>query len=289
MSELAADGLTVRRGGRSVLQNVSFRAVSGEFIAIIGANGSGKSTLLMVLAGLSRMDAGTVRLDGADIAARPRREIARKRSYLPQNPRCEWPIPVERMVALGLTPLLPAFGALPPLLHARVTQALAECDLLAQRAQAATTLSGGELARAMLARALVGEPDILIADEPTAGLDPRHAMEGARRLRDYADRGKLVIAALHDLPLAARYATRILALDAGSIAADGTPAVTLTPALLRRIFGVESHIANTPNGLSVDYLAPTDTTPNWTETMGVIETGSRVPEQSTPAADNRKP
>ena len=107
MMGLAASALTVRRGGRAILENADFRAGAGEFVAVIGANGAGKSTLLATLAGLIAADGGTVALGGVPLGQISRRELARKRAYLPQNPRCEWPISVERLVALGLTPTLP--------------------------------------------------------------------------------------------------------------------------------------------------------------------------------------
>jgi len=255
MTKIAASDLTVHRGGRTIVQNVALRAESGEFIAIIGANGAGKSTLLALLAGLLAPDHGHIALDGRSIADLSRVEIARRRAYLPQSPRCEWPIPVERLVALGLTPTLPAFGGLSAQLQARVDDMLDQWDLLAHRAQAATTLSGGELARAMLARALVGNPDILIADEPISGLDPRHALDTVARLRDLARGGKLVIAAIHDLTLAARYATRLFALDHGRVAADGPPRDILTPDLLRTVFEVEGCVSGSGEGAFVDYRA----------------------------------
>ena len=177
MTELVACGLMLRRGGRTIIENVGFRAQSGEFVAIIGANGAGKSTLLALIAGLLGADSGRIALDDRPIATLARVVIARRRAFLPQNPRCEWPISVERLIALGLTPTLPPFGGLPARFQTRVTEMLADWDLAAQKEQAATTLSGGELARAMLARALVGNPDILIADEPISGLDPRHALD----------------------------------------------------------------------------------------------------------------
>ena len=113
MSVLDAGAISVRRGRRIILDKVSLRAVSGEFIAVIGANGAGKSTLLSVLGGLLEADAGTVTLDGTSIHSLSGMKLAQRRAYLPQNPRCEWPISVERLVALGLTPALPAFGGLP--------------------------------------------------------------------------------------------------------------------------------------------------------------------------------
>jgi iron complex transport system ATP-binding protein len=255
VSRLAAQHVTVRRDGRAILDDVSFKTPDAGFVALIGANGAGKSTLLSVLAGLIRADAGSASLDGTPLPRIDRRELARRRAYLPQNPRAEWPIAVERLVALGLTPHLPAFGGLPGGLEPRLTQALAACDLADRRLQAATTLSGGELGRAMLARALIGDPQLLIVDEPTAGLDPRHTLDTMARLRDLADRGKLVIAALHDVTLAARHSTHLMALKGGRLEAFGPTSEVLSPDLLRRIFDVEARISGAGGEAIVDYVA----------------------------------
>lgn len=256
MSVLDASMLCVRRGTRAILDDVSLHAESGDFVAVIGANGAGKSTLLSVLAGLLKPDSGSVMLEGVSLRTFPDMQLARRRAYLPQNPRCEWPISVERLVALGLTPTLPALGSLPASFSPKITQALQACDLLDHREQAATTLSGGELARAMLARALVAEPDVLIVDEPTAGLDPKHALDTARRLQLLAKSGKLVIASLHDLTLAGRFASRIFALSNGRVAGDGATLSTLTPALIRAAFEVDACVCGTPGSVYVDYVLP---------------------------------
>jgi iron complex transport system ATP-binding protein len=257
MSVLDAAKICVRRGSRAILNDVSLHAESGDFVAIIGANGAGKSTLLSVLAGLLRPDSGIVTLDGVSIRALSGMQLAHRRAYLPQNPRCEWPISVERLVALGLTPTLPALGGLPASFGPKITRALQACDLLDHREQPATTLSGGELARAMLARALVADPDVLIIDEPIAGLDPKHALDTARRLQSLAKGGKLVIASIHDLTLAGRYASRIFALSNGQVAGDGATQATLTPALIRSAFEVEACVSGTPGSVYVDYtLSP---------------------------------
>jgi len=256
MSILDASQVCVRRGGRTILENVSMHAESGDFIAVIGANGAGKSTLLSILAGLLNPDSGGVLLDGVSIHALSGMNLARRRAYLPQNPRCEWPISVERLVALGLTPTLPAFGGLPVGFAAQITQALQICDLLEHRQQPATTLSGGELARAMLARALVANPDVLIVDEPIAGLDPKHALEIAWRLQGLAKSGKLVIASLHDLTLAGRYASRIFALSNGRVEGDGSTESTLTPVLIRSAFDVDACVSGARGSFYVDYAGP---------------------------------
>jgi iron complex transport system ATP-binding protein len=230
------------------------RAQSGDFVAIIGPNGAGKSTLLSVLAGLLEPDHGSVALDGDLIRSLSRRKLATRRAYLPQNPRCEWPISVERLVALGLTPILPAFGGLPAGFAPAITSALQACDLLERRDQAVTTLSGGELARAMLARALVGDPDVLIVDEPIAGLDPKHSLDTACRLQRFARSGKLVIASMHDLTLAVRYTNRVFALENGQVRGDGATTSTLTPDLIRSVFDVAACVSGAAEQRYVDYF-----------------------------------
>jgi iron complex transport system ATP-binding protein len=150
---------------------------------------------------------------------------------------------------------LPAFGRMPGSFTSQIDAALEACDLLQHRLQPATTLSGGELTRAMLARALVADPDVLIVDEPIAGLDPRHALDTAARLRDLAAAGKLVIASIHDLTLAGRFASRILALKGGSVQGDGPTTVTLTPELIRRTFEVQASVSGLGSDMLVDYRA----------------------------------
>ncbi len=253
MTTLTAQSVTVRRGARAILDHIRLTAAVGEFVAVIGPNGAGKSTLLAVLAGLLEPTEGRVDLDGEDLYRIPSKRLASRRAYLPQNPRCEWPISVERLVALGLTPILPAIGRLPAAHARRIEEALRLCDLSDRKLQAVTTLSGGELERAMLARALVGQPEILIVDEPVAGLDPRHALDAMRRLAAYAASGRLVIAAIHDLTLAARYASRIIALASGRAMGDGPTGTTLTAALVKETFGVEACISGEAERRYVDY------------------------------------
>ena len=255
MTRLEASSVVVRRNGRNIVDLVSAKGQAGDFIALIGANGAGKSTLLSVLAGLLKPDSGQVTLDGRTLTEYRGTELAKRRAFLPQNPRCEWPISVERLVALGLTPSLPAIGTFPEDFRAKVNATLTAFDLEAHRDQPATTLSGGELARAMLARALVGDPHILIADEPVAGLDPRHTLDTVRRLRRLAGEGKLIIISLHDLTLAARFSTRILAMKAGRLIADGPTAETMTSGLLRDVFDVDACVSGTGDTALVDFSA----------------------------------
>jgi len=252
MTKLSASHLHVERGGRTILHDLSFEAESGALIVVIGPNGAGKSTLMSTLVGLESPTSGQVTLDGAPLHQIDSKALARRRAYLPQNPRCEWPLPVERLVALGLTPTLPPFGPLSDEMHARVQAALQAYDIVHLADQAATTLSGGELSRAMLARAVVGDPEMLIVDEPTTGLDPRHALDAMARLKNLTAQGRLVIASVHDLTLAARFADRIIALADGRIVANGPALEVLTADLLRRIFSVDAAVLQTPGGPLVD-------------------------------------
>ena len=217
MSALTFRDVVVERDGRTVLSGIDVSFAAGRLTAVIGPNGAGKSTLLEAAAGLLTPTKGMITLGDAPLATLNRRQLARRRAYLPQRAGAEWPISVERVVALGLTPTLPVFGGLPATLAGAVEAALTECDLLPLRNRAVTSLSGGELARAMLARAIVGGPKLLIVDEPTAGLDPRHAIDAVRRLRVRADRGRTVIMAAHDIELALRLADDVVALRDGAV------------------------------------------------------------------------
>lgn len=253
MIRIAARDITVKRGGRAILEGVSLEAEGGALVAVIGANGAGKSTLLSVLSGLTSPDFGRLSIDNAPIASHRPAHLARLRAYLPQNPRIEWPIATWRLVALGLTPHLPAFGDLTPAMADRVDAAVAAWDLGVQAGQAATTLSGGELTRAMLARALVGDPPMLIADEPISGLDPRHALDTLSRLSARAADGKLIIAALHDLTLTARFATHVAALKGGRLVAFGPTKAALTPDLIKAVFDVEAEVSGAGKTARIEF------------------------------------
>ena len=254
MSALRLDGISVRRGRRLTLDGIDVSFAAGKLTAVIGPNGAGKSTLLDVAAGLLAPEAGTVRLGETPLASLPRKELARRRAYLPQHPAVDWAISVERVVALGLTAHLPAFGGLPRAWRPKIDAALERHDLLALHDRPATQLSGGELARVMLARATVGEPELLIVDEPTAGLDPRHALDAGRRLRVLADSGCTVVVALHDLDLALRIADDAVALKAGRIVQQGSASDIFTDAVLGGLYDVAARVVHDPDGASVRYL-----------------------------------
>lgn len=234
---LALDSVAVDFGAHFSLHPLSAELRSADFVGLIGPNGAGKSTLLRAMAALIAIS-GHVRLDGRELRAIDPRLRARRIAYLAQSTPASWPISVGELVALGR---LPYRGVSDPRADDRaVRDALARTLLTGLKDRAITELSGGELARAQLARALCVEAPIVLADEPVARLDPFHQLQIMDLLRQHARDGHLVVAVLHDLALAARYCDRLLLLDAGRLVADGPAATVLTQTELRRVYKVDA-------------------------------------------------
>jgi len=231
---LAADNLALTRGGRCVVEGLTAALGPGRITAITGPNGAGKSSLLLGLAGLLAPSSGAVTIEGRALAAMAARERAKAIGYLPQTPDIAWDVAVENLVALGRLPWRDRGTE-------AVEAALAALDLAHLRHRPASRLSGGERARALLARVLAGEPEFLLADEPLANLDPRHQFESLALLRKVADSGTGVVLVLHDLAHARRVADRVVLMDGGRIVADDAPAAVLTPERIAEVYGVASH------------------------------------------------
>ncbi len=255
MPVLTARDLSIRLGARTVLSDVAFEVTDGERIALVGANGAGKTTLLRAITGLIP-HGGFLTLRGRPVSAWPARERAREVALVRQQADLAVDFTAEEIVGLGRTPHLGWTQALRPQDHARVVEALDALDLAAMADRPVTQLSGGEQQRVLLAQALAQDAPLLLLDEPTAHLDVRHQLDLLARVRALADDGRTVVAALHDLELAARFADRLWVLADGRLAADGPPADVLTPALLRRAFGVDAEVEPEPDGLRVRYLRP---------------------------------
>ena len=250
---LEARGLTLKRGRREILAGLDLSLRAGEVTALVGPNGAGKSTLLAGLCGLLPPAAGAALLDGQDLAALPAPARARRIGLLPQSPEIAWPLEVRILVGLGRTPHIGARGL--SAADARIIDAALEEAGAADLAERdASTLSGGERARVMIARVLAGEPDWLLADEPLAGLDPGCQIDAADTLVRRAKAGCGVVLTLHDLTLAARVAGRILVLADGALLAEGPPEVALAPDVLARAFGVRTALRRGPEGVTVDML-----------------------------------
>lgn len=254
MTRLAVENLGVDLGSRRVIENVSFAVGKGEFVGLVGPNGAGKSTLLRALCGLLPVD-GAVMLDGKSAVRMAAGERAFSMAFLPQERDVAWNISVEALVMLGRSPHLSAFSAPGPDDRAAVDAAIARLNLDAFRQRPVTELSGGERARVLIARALAQETPLLLADEPTAGLDPAHNLGVMALFADLAREGRSVIASTHDLGLAAAHCSRLILLDHGGIVADGAPADVLTPERLRTVYFVETYIGEADGQMIVQPVA----------------------------------
>lgn len=242
MTLLQANKLSLRYGQQAVLEQVNLSLKAGELIGLIGPNGAGKSSLLKLLAGLHKAQHGEIQLLDKPINHWSLAERSRLLAWVEQQGTIHWPLSVERLVALGRLPHLAAWQKPSELDRQAIEQALNATHVAHLRERSANTLSGGERTRVLLARALAGQPRILLADEPIATLDLAHQLQIMQLLRDIAQGDSGVIVVLHDLSLAVRYCDKLYLLENGRIAAQGAPQQVITKEWLSRVYGVECNI-----------------------------------------------
>lgn len=251
-SRLEVRGLSVRRGSTNALTGIDLSFAPGEFVAVAGPNGAGKSTLLSVMAGLVRPTSGECRYRNRLLPQWPRRELARRIAFVPQTQAFDFAFTVEEVVLMGRAPhgagLFETDAD-----RAAMERALAHTDVLALRHRDIRTLSGGERQRVVIAAALAQEPETLLLDEPAAALDLEHQVLLYRLLADLRDAGTLVIAATHDLNLAAASCDRLVLLHEGRVAADGPPAACLTAERLADVFHVAVDVRHDAGRLWIRY------------------------------------
>jgi iron complex transport system ATP-binding protein len=240
---LTTQSLNVRLSDRAVLSDVSLSLSSGQLVALVGPNGAGKTTLLRALAGLVP-SSGVINVGGDALSSLSLRERARRFGYLPQGHLVHWPLPARDIVALGRYP----HGATDPArLTAQDTEAVLRAmqatDVLEFSERRVTELSGGERSRVALARVLAVEAPVILADEPTSSLDPRHQIDVMKNLRTAADRNVLVIVVTHDLGLAARFSDTVLVLSEGRLVSQGAPAEALSEQVVADVFRISAYRA----------------------------------------------
>ncbi len=242
MRALTAEGLAIARGGRQVVAPLNAKLEPGTITAICGPNGAGKSSLVMGLAGLLAPARGRVLLGETELRALPASKRARALGYLPQGSDVAWDVAVESLVALGRHPHGDASG---PAGRAAIDAALLATGMEPMRHRPVSQLSGGERARALLARVFAGQPEWVLADEPLAALDLAHQLNLIAHLRESARAGRGVVIVLHDLSLAMNHADRVLVLsaqehDGGVLIADGAPRDALDSSVIAQGWGVQA-------------------------------------------------
>ncbi|HRE19862.1 MAG TPA: ABC transporter ATP-binding protein [Rhabdaerophilum sp.] len=232
------DRVSVNLGGKPILHEVSLALRTARLVALLGPNGAGKTTLLRAMAGLIPAS-GDIRIEGTPLHALNRQARARRIAYLPQGHQVHWPLNAHEIVALGRYPHGVTDPARMSDADRRVVEgAMARTDSLHLAGRAVSSLSGGERARIMLSRVLAVGAPLLLADEPTASLDPRHQIAVMQELKAESRRGALVIAVTHDLTLASRLADDIVLMNEGRIVAQGAPADVLTDDRFAVIYGI---------------------------------------------------
>ena len=246
MTALRWRNITLRKGGNLILDGVSLSASRGEVLGIVGPNGAGKTALLRCAAGLEGRADGVVEIAGTPLTRLSSNARARAMAFLPQQAEAAWPITVTAAVALGR---LPHGGGASDENRRAVARALDAVGMTKFAKRLITTLSGGERALVLLARALAVDADVLLLDEPSAALDPHYQLAIMDLFHRLAGDGKTVCIVLHDLSLAARFCHRIALLHAGRVVADGPADAALADGLLERVYGIRG-IRNQINGKS---------------------------------------
>jgi iron complex transport system ATP-binding protein len=246
-----ARGITVRLGGRAVVRDIDLEVPAGQWVGLIGPNGAGKTTLLRALAGLVRHE-GAIALHGSSTGSIARREWARTVAVVPQEPVTPSWMTVSEYVLLGRTPHLGQLARESARDREAAARTLARLDLLDHRDRTLGTLSGGERQRVVVARALAQEASIVLLDEPTAALDIGHQQQALELLDSLRAESELtLVAAMHDLTLAAQYADRMVLLDEGRVAADGLPDEVLTEETIATHYDAAIRVVHVDERLAV--------------------------------------
>jgi iron complex transport system ATP-binding protein len=253
MTQMKLENITLNYGDRIALQDVSSVFEGGRVVALVGPNGAGKSTLLKACAGLLEPKSGIVSIDDQNIEGLSLRTKAKRIAYLPPDGRSAWPMSAKRIVALGRVPHLKPLSDTSHEDDEAISQALDQAGVEHLADRAFNTLSSGERARVLIARALATRADIMLLDEPTAALDPQHQLAVMELLKAEAKRGALIVMAVHALELVAKYADQVLVLKDGQLKTDGPPATSLSEDMVRDVFGIIA-----PGGIKPTDLAIAD-------------------------------
>lgn len=238
MTILTGHNLSLQLGGQTILRSIDIELQRGKMLGLIGPNGAGKTSLLRLLAGLLQPDSGELLLDETHLNRVDNHEKAKKIAYLAQEGTAHWPLEVERIVELGRLPYLGQWQRPGKSDAEAIERVMQQTDTLHLSQRSFNTLSGGEKARVLLARALASEPAILLADEPVSALDPSHQLAVMDLLTEHCNQGGSVVVVLHDLRLASHYCHQIQLLLDGTTLVTGTPSEVLTETNLEKAFDI---------------------------------------------------
>jgi iron complex transport system ATP-binding protein len=242
MPVLKVRDLCYHTGERQILSNISCELGEGELVGLVGANGAGKTTLLRVLMGLLTASSGDVWIQKMPLHRYSPRSLARRITLVPQDTGIAYPFAVRDLVAMGRHPHLRRFVPMTTTDRAIVDNAMRSLEVLAMADRPVTALSGGEKQRVLIARALAQQTPVILLDEATASLDLCHQLDVLNAAKKLAQKGHMVIAAIHDLTMASRFCSRLLMMSKGQLVANGNPAEVLTQASLREHFTVSASI-----------------------------------------------
>lgn len=247
MVRLYTDQLSVAYGDRTIVKNLSIHIPDNKITTIIGSNGCGKSTLLKAITRIIAQQAGTVLLDGEDIAKQHTKELARKMAILPQSPDSVGGLTVGELVSYGRFPYQKGFGRLTKRDFEVIDWALEATGTMDFKFRPVDALSGGQRQRVWIAMALAQETDIIFLDEPTTYLDMAHQLEVLELLQELnQNEGRTIVMVLHDLNQAARFADHLIALKAGEIVKAGTCEEVIQREVLREVFQIDAEIGRDP-------------------------------------------
>ena len=236
---LEAKNIHYQVADKQILSAVDIEVKAGEVLGLIGPNGAGKSSLLKCIASLLPLDQGQCFFRGTDVSALDAKERGKNIGYLAQNAIANWPLKANKLIALGRLPHQGMVRKLSDSDQLAIDKAVKSAEVEHLLDRVVTTLSGGELTRVMLARLLATEPELILADEPIASLDPYHQLHILQILKQHAENGGAAIIVLHDLNHAAHFCDRLLLLHEGKVVANDKPENVLTDEILAAAYQVE--------------------------------------------------
>ena len=254
MTKLSLSNIGLSITSKAILESINLELNSGELVVLLGANGAGKSSVLRSALGLVPVSTGESLIDEHLVTTLSSINRAKKVAYLPQKRPLAWPIKVFDVVSLGRYAYGVKLGRLKNDDLELVELAITSCGLEQLRNRRVDTLSGGESARVHVARAFAANAALLLADEPTGALDPKHQLDVMQLIRHYVDMGGGALVVGHEASLAARFADRLVWMRDGGIIADGTVKETMTAAMMAEIYGVSAQIGEVAGHINVSII-----------------------------------